>query len=113
MCAATVLGAGEQEAKNKLCRREGVKETTRNTKGTRKGGGGALERPQAAFWELSQAPLLNPFPEQPLLQGLDPGSHFWQGPVPTPRPTPTTAFLIGHSIHEGLFPAVVGRMKRG
>lgn len=90
-----------------------MKETTRNTKGTRKGGGGALERPQAAFWELSQAPLLNPFPEQPLLQGLDPGSHFWQGPVPTPRPTPTTAFLIGHSIHEGLFPAVVGRMKRG
>lgn len=55
-------GSGEQEAKNKLCRREGVRETTCNTRELRREVGGLWERPQAAFWGLTQAPLVKPPP---------------------------------------------------
>lgn len=99
-CAATVLGAGEQEAKNKLCRREGVRETTCNTKGTRKGGGGLWEGRTLHAGSRPRPPRQSPFLKHtlPPLQG--------PGPCPTPRPTPAPAFLIRHSIHEGLFPAL-------
>lgn len=57
-------------------------------KGNSEGRWGALERPQAAFWGLTQVPLLSPFPEQPPFPGQDPGSHSWQGPSPLRAPPP-------------------------
>lgn len=82
-------------------------------KGNSEGRWGALERPQAAFWGLTQVPLLSPFPEQPPFPGQDPGSHSWQGPSPLRAPPPMPAFLIGHGIHEGLFPALGGEGRWG
>lgn len=78
--------------------------------------GGLWKGLKPAFWELSQAPLLTSFPEKHHPQGLDPGSYFWQRPPPHAQAHPSTtlvpAFLIGHSIHEGLFPAL-GRGPSG
>lgn len=83
------------------------RETTSNTKGTRKGGGGFWKGLKPTFWELSQAPLLTSSPEQHHPQartlaatsGRDP-------PSSSPGPPEYRLSSSGHSIHEGLFPAL-------
>lgn len=82
-------------------------------KGNSEGRWGALERPQAAFWGLSQATLLTP----PSLTKPPPGARTLD-PTPGRDPPhswdhPYQAFLIGHGIHEGLFLALGGEEEQG
>lgn len=85
-------------------------------KGTRKGGGGALERPQARILGAVPGPLANLLPRETPPPGPGPCLLLLAETPPHAQAHPSTtlvpAFLIGHSIHEGLFPAL-GRGQSG
>lgn len=80
-------------------------------KGTRKGGGGLWKGLKSCMPGAVPGPVVKPPAWTTPLGGQDPGSPSGRA-HPTTRPTPTLTFLIGHGIHEGLFPALGGEGRR-
>lgn len=77
-------------------------------KGTRKGGGGLWKSLKSCIPGAVPGPVVKtPCLDNPPL-GARTLAPTLAGTHPTTRPTPTLAFLIGHGIHEGLFPALGG-----
>lgn len=80
-------------------------------KGTRKGGGGLWKGLKGCIPGAVPGPPAKPPPWTSPLGGQGPGSHSGRD-APYYQAHPTLAFLIGHGIHEGLFPALGGEGRR-